>query len=82
MAMNASSREPQSRSIACLTVVEVVSGPGVNSQGSSVVISVLWSCCWGRCSSRAAWSSDGYGCRYQMHRIGSIKTRAPSAKKP
>ena len=32
--MNAASREPQSRVIAALTVAEVVSGPGVSSQGS------------------------------------------------
>src|SRR5215468_3244169 len=32
--MNSTSREPQSRSIAALTVREVVSGPGVSSQGS------------------------------------------------
>ena len=34
MAMKRLSREPQSRSIASLTVLEVVSGPGVSSQGS------------------------------------------------
>src|SRR5215510_3148032 len=34
MAMKAASREPQSRVIAALTVAEVVSGPGVSSQGS------------------------------------------------
>src|SRR5262249_53453146 len=34
MAMNAASREPQSRVIAALTVAEVVRGPGVSSQGS------------------------------------------------
>src|SRR5262245_53674444 len=32
--MNSTSREPQSRSIASLTVREVVRGPGVSSQGS------------------------------------------------
>src|SRR5262249_27540331 len=34
MAMKAASREPQSRAIAAFTVSEVVSGPGVSSQGS------------------------------------------------
>src|SRR6266446_2705994 len=37
MAMNFVSREPQSWSIACFTVSEVVSGPGVSSQGSWAV---------------------------------------------
>src|SRR5262245_24831654 len=32
--MKAASRDPQSRVIAALTVSEVVSGPGVSSQGS------------------------------------------------
>jgi hypothetical protein len=34
MAMKFWSREPQSCSIACFTLIEVVSGPGVKSQGS------------------------------------------------
>jgi hypothetical protein len=36
MAMNSASREPQSWTMACLTLAEVVSGPGVSSSGSPV----------------------------------------------
>ena len=36
MAMKPASREPQSCTMACLTLAEVVSGPGVSSSGSPV----------------------------------------------
>ena len=36
MAMKPASREPQSWTMACLTLAEVVSGPGVSSSGSPV----------------------------------------------
>jgi hypothetical protein len=43
MAMKPASREPQSWTMACLTLAEVVSGPGVSSSGSPVSEAAAWS---------------------------------------